>query len=260
MPPTTSLDQPAETRPAAAASTGAQPTDVRPQRNLRRTAVLLTLLLAGLGGLGGGGYGLFREFTRGPTQAELARAGNAEEAQRWRELPVGKIFPAVIPYTTYAGNTEHAHRVGILPAGNCGGAADPAGARVLAAHGCRAVLRATYTDPSGTALVTIGVAVMPSSAAAGSAADALAPGGNGVLPAGFAGTIARSFGGDQRLAHDNSPGLGRYLAMVAVGYADGRPVTEMPSAVRDLASAVEGDVEGVLNSSVPPCSAKDVRC
>lgn len=260
--------------PAAAASpvigaspaAGAPAADARPQRNLRRAAVITALLLAGLGGLGGGGYGLFHELTRGPTHAELARAGNAEQAQRWRELPVGKIFPAAIPYTTdaipyttIAGTAEQAHLVGVLPAGDCSSAVDPATAPVLAAHGCRSMLRATYADLSGTVLVTIGVAVMPGTAAAGSASGAL-PLGHGVLPAGFAGTIASRFGGDKHLAYDSSSGVGPYLIMAALGYADGRAAPEMPDAVRDLASELETRVTDTLDASVPPCRAKDVRC
>jgi hypothetical protein len=216
-------------------------------------------VLAGLGGVGGGGYGLFHEFTRGPTRAELTRASNAEQAQRWRELPVGKIFPAAIAYTTVLGSTEHAHLVGVLPAGGCTSAADQSAAPVLAVHGCSSVLRATYADPSGTVLVTVGVAVMRSTAAAGSALDAL-PGGHGVLPAGFAGTVASSFGGDKHLAYDSTSGLGPYLVMAALGYADGRAVPEMPDAIPGFASALETQVVNTLDAPVPPCRAKDVRC
>ena len=43
-------------------------------------------------------------------------------------------------------------------------------ARVLAAYGCTTILRATYADATGSMLVTVGVAVLPSSAAATDAA------------------------------------------------------------------------------------------
>jgi hypothetical protein len=217
------------------------------------------LVLIGASGIGGGGYGLVHELTRGPTHAELTRASNAEQAQRWQELPVGKIFPAAIAYTTDVGSHEQARLVGVVPAGGCATAADPAAARVLAAHGCRSVLRGTYADPSGTVLVTIGVAVMPSTAAAGSALDAM-PSGHGVLPAGFGGTLASGFGGDKHLTYDTSSGLGPYLIMAALGYADGRAAPEMPDAMPDFASALESSIEVTLDISIPPCRAKDVRC
>jgi len=243
--------------PAPSLITGAAGAEARPQRKPRWAGIIAVLVLAGAGGLGGGGYGLFHELTRGPTHAELTRASGAEQAQRWQELPAGRIFPAAIPYLGKAGNTKQARRVGVLPAGSCGSAADPVAARVLESHGCRAVLRATYLDPSETVLVTIGVAVMPSPAAAGSTA---LPARAGVLPAGFAGTIASRFGGAKQLAYDSFAGPGRYLVMAAVGYADGRAATEMPYAVPDLVSAVEVRVQDTLTASVPPCSVKDVRC
>jgi hypothetical protein len=121
------------------------------------------------------------------------------------------------------------------------------------------VLRGTYADSSGTVLVTIGVAVMPSTAAAGSALGAM-PNDHGVLPAGFGGTIASGFGRDKHLAYDTTSGLGPYLIMAALGYADGRAAPEMPDALPDFASTLESGVEVTLDISIPPCSAKDVRC
>lgn len=231
----------------------------RPQRKFRRVAIVTVLTLVGAGGIGGGGYGLFRELTRGPTHAELARAGTAEQAQRWRELPVGKIFPSAITYTTAVDRKEKAHLVGVVPAGGCTAAADPAAARVLAAHGCRSMLRGTYADSSGTVLVSVGVAVMPTTAAAGSALSAM-PSGHGVRPAGFGGTIASRFGADKHLAYETTSGLGPYLIMAALGYADGRAAPEMPDALPDFVSTLESGVEVTLDISVPPCRAADVRC
>lgn len=271
------FDPPAAPSPPAALSAGIGPSpgigvpraEAHPQRNTRRAAAIAALLAVGLGGLGGGGYGLFHEFTRGPTRAELTRASDAEQAQRWQALPVGKIFPAVIPYTTdtifnttragTTGTTEQAHLVGVLPASGCPSALDPVAARALGAHGCRSMLRATYADPSGTVLVTIGVAVMPSAAAAGSASGALPP-GHGVLPAGLAGTIASSFGGNKHLTYDSASGAGPYLVIAALGYADGRAASEMPDALPDFALTMETRVVNTLDASIPPCRAKDVRC
>src|ERR1700728_5111933 len=61
----------------------------------RARAVAVCLLLAlGLSSLGAGGFLLERELGRAATPAEIAAAGRAELAARWRELPAGAIFPA----------------------------------------------------------------------------------------------------------------------------------------------------------------------
>jgi hypothetical protein len=194
-----------------------------------------------------------------------------EVGARWRAQPAGLIFPAAVHYqlpgaalTSLTGLGLQASRAGIAPQADCAAATDPAVAAVLHAHGCLAVLRATYVDATASMIVTVGIAVFPGSgqekAAARSLPAGTVPGGNGftagVRPVAFPGATAR-FGRSQRqlgLAASRGP----YLVMAAAGYADGRPrvresadpyaLTEM----RSLASGVAGYVGSRLASPPPP--------
>jgi hypothetical protein len=160
-----------------------------------------------------------------------------EVSKRWRTLPAGDIFPASVHYHLSAlalsdvtDVSLQAARVGIAPQTSCDAATDPAAARVLNAHGCQAVLRATYTDESATYVITVGVAVLGSPNQASAAAGTLnqaskkgtVPAPPGLESAAFAGTPAGSFGNGQRQV-TASKAAGPYVIMYAAGYADGRP-------------------------------------
>ena len=65
-------------------------------------------------------------------------------------------------------------RVGIAPQSGCGtGVTTAAAAAVLRHDGCEAVLRATYADSTRSYVMTVGVAVLPSDAAAAKASQSL---------------------------------------------------------------------------------------
>jgi hypothetical protein len=118
------------------------------------TPLLVVLSLAGVAGLAIGGFALHAELTRPATAAEAAAAGRAEIATRWQRLPAGRLFPATISYLSAGRQQTTARRVGIAPAASCAAALDPAVAAIFRARGCRAVLRASYTDSSGSLTVT----------------------------------------------------------------------------------------------------------
>ncbi|HYY19486.1 MAG TPA: hypothetical protein VE864_11645, partial [Streptosporangiaceae bacterium] len=158
-----------------------------------------------------------------------------EVSKRWRTLPAGDIFPARVHYDLTSQDLQdvsdvslQAARVGIAPQASCDGATDPAAARVLNAHGCQAVLRATYTDESATYVITVGVAVLGSAGQASAAAATLSQAGHqgkvaappGLESSAFAGTPAASFGNGQRQVIA-SKAAGPYVIMYAAGYADG---------------------------------------
>lgn len=197
---------------------------------------LIAVLALGLSGLAASAAGIAgqvlpRRFTIGQQQQIMAW----ETAGRWRALSAGQIFPAAVSYQisaadleSAAGLTMSAHRLGISPQASCTAGADPQAARVLNRYGCRAVLRATYADSTGSLLLTVGVAVLPDSQDARDAAEALAaaPGSGGLLPsvraAPVAGTAAAHFADRMRqLAWSNS--AGSYVILSAAGFADGRP-------------------------------------
>jgi hypothetical protein len=155
-----------------------------------------------------------------------------EIGKRWRTWPAGQIFPAVVDYRLPGftfGGTEGlslvAHRVGIARQSPCTAATDAAVARVLAGHGCLAVLRATYTDQTQSLAVTVGVAVLPSARAARLSVQ-ISPGGKEPGPlvraVRFHHTSAVAFSNRAaRVPWERA--AGPYLVLAAAGYADGRP-------------------------------------
>src|SRR5579875_3356009 len=113
-----------------------------------------------------------------------------EVASRWRDWPASRIFPATVGYQlpavlfgTGAGLPLTAHRVGVAPQAGCAAAVDPALAQVLDRRGCTAVLRSTYTDSTGSLVVTVGVVVMRGAApAAASLPSGRASSSSGLQP------------------------------------------------------------------------------
>jgi hypothetical protein len=186
-----------------------------------------------------------------------------ETAGRWRTWPAGKIFPAQLSYQlsnvqfgTVYGLTLSAHRLGIAPQTTCQAGTDKALARMLDARGCEALLRATYTDATGTFVMTVGVAVMRGNAPPA----ASLPGGRGLRPTvktvPVAHTLAAKFGDRQRqLAGAYS--RGPYLVLYTVGYTDGRGYDQISlnpyadSEMTGLASGIAQSVGSALGAPPP---------
>ncbi len=238
----------------------------RRPRRFGRTAALTAAIL--------GGIGLVISLV-GLTSALLPRHFSAaqqrqimawEVSKRWRSLPAGDIFAPSVRYELPAATVDdltgvglQAARVGIAPQSSCAAAADPAAARVLDARGCRALLRATYTDQSATYLLTAGVAVLPSAAQAAAAQAAIMAAGAGqqdpgVQAAAFGGTPAGSFVAAQRQITQSFV-AGPYLVMYTAGYADGRPRVPMAEdsyAESEMTSAARGVAETVAGTLAAP--------
>ena len=138
------------------------------------TAIAGIALVLGLIGLIASAYGVVtqvlpRRFTAGQ-QREIV---NWEFGRSWRAQQAGKIFPASVSYAPPAVLDEgaapltlSARRIGIARQASCRAATDAAAAAVLVRNGCSAVLRATYADGTSSYVVTVGVAVLPSTAQA----------------------------------------------------------------------------------------------
>jgi hypothetical protein len=162
---------------------------------------------------------------------------------RWQELSAGQIFPASVGYQLSARVIEdseplslRALRVAIAPQSGCAaGVTNAAAAEVLRRSGCQAVLRATYIDATRSYVMTVGVAVLPTHAAAVTADAGLArpqlaaareAGGAGGLAVGV---LVVRFGGPTAELYDYprqisaSFARGPYVIMYAAGYADRRP-------------------------------------
>src|ERR1700761_3987858 len=101
------------------------------------------------------------EQTRPPTPAERAEAGALGVASRWARGPAGQIFPAPLAYYSNLLDRESARRAGISPVTACPAALDAAVAATARHDGCRAVLRASYADPLGGVVYTVGILAFP---------------------------------------------------------------------------------------------------
>ena len=240
---------------------------VRPphRRGFGATAALVAAIFGGIGlvvSLTGLAINLLPRHFNAAQQRQIMAW---EVAKRWRTLPAGDIFPGSVQYSLSALALDdltpvplQAARVGIAPQESCAAGTDAAAARTLDAHGCQALLRATYTDESATYVVTVGVAVLGSSAQARVAAAAIdAAAGSpqpGVDAAGFTGTPAGSFGNGQRqMTHGQA--AGPYVIMYAAGYVDGRPrvsIGDDSYAQGEMAAAAQGVADAVAKTMGTP--------
>jgi hypothetical protein len=167
-----------------------------------------------------------------------------EVMRRWQLLPAGQIFPASVSYQLSAKTLQdqdplqlNAFRVSIAPPeSDCAKAVTSAAAgAVLRKDGCQAVLRATYVDATRSFVMTVGVAVLPDSAAAASVHTKLATlrlaaarqaNGASLLPGGvlvlrYGGAGGRTYDYNRQISASFT--AGPYLVMYAAGYSDGRP-------------------------------------
>ena len=193
----------------------------------------MAALLLGLAGLTASAAGVVVQLLpRRFSAVQAEQLSTWEMLRRWRAWPAGQIFPRTLGYDLpgYAfdgarGLHLTARRVGIARMAHCASAVDASAAKVLNGQGCQVVLRATYVDATRSLVTTVGVAVMPTPAAAASAANALSVGSGvrpGVVPVPFPRTIAARFGAQERqltVATSDGP----YLVLSAAGFADGRP-------------------------------------
>src|SRR5579859_372962 len=239
----------------------------------RRTAALIALVL-GLAGFVISATGMATQLLpRRFSAAQQQQIENWEIAGRWQQLTAGRIFPASIGYQLPATVLQDATplnltalRVAIAPQSGCTKAVTTtAAATVLRRDGCKAVLRATYVDATWSYVMTVGVAVLPSHAAAVKANQSLSQArlttadkaaadqaGAGRLPAGvlvvrYRGAAAAMYDYSRQIS--GSVAAGPYLIMYAAGYADSRPhvpvasdhysYAEMNSLAQGVAQSVE---------------------
>jgi len=196
-----------------------------------------------------------RAFTAG----QQRQITDWEYGRSWRALPAGQIFPASVSYQAPAVLDDSsllltARRIGIARQSACRAVTDAAAARILARYGCSSMLRATYADGTDSYVVTVGVAVLPSTAQAEAAnselSDAALAGGiqPGVDALAFKGTAAAWFTG-QRRQLSGSARAGTYVALYTVGYADTRPrepVSGDNYAYREMTGVGSGVAQAVL--------------
>ncbi|WP_223167226.1 hypothetical protein [Nonomuraea sp. SYSU D8015] len=226
-------------------------------------ASVLTLICAVAAGVAGSAAGT--ELTRGPSTAELNAAAKREVAERWRTWPAGRIFPATLPYSAEQGGQERATRIGISPHISCD-SVDARAARALRKAGCRALLRATYTDALRGVLVTIGVAALPDELRAARAKSGFADNGKpvpGLRPLAFRDTIAYRFTPSVRQTGSVRQ-AGPYLVLTTAGEVDGRPGSAVgeprPSIFAFAAEISEHVLTELSMPKMPDCAAEEWQC
>ncbi len=246
----------------------------------RRAAAIIALIL-GLVGFAVSMTGvaiqlLPRHFTAGQQRQIEAW----EVMRRWQTMPAGQIFPASVSYQLSAQDLQDtmpldldALRVSIAPQeSDCAKAVtSAAAAAVLRKNGCEAVLRATYVDATRSYVMTVGVAVLPTEAAAASAGSSLSQARlaaardavsiarlpAGVLVVRFRGAAARLYDYDRQISASFT--AGPYVVMYAAGYSDSRPrvpVIQDAYSDEEMTSMAQGVANSVANtlaaSPAPP--------
>ncbi len=243
----------------------------------RRAAALIALVL-GLIGFAVSAVGLAVQLLpRTFTASQQAQIQSWQIASRWQQLPAGQIFPATVSYRLPATVLQdsislnlQAVRVGIAAQSGCNtAAASPAAAAVLTRDKCVAILRATYADATKTYVTTVGVAVLPSEAAATDAYKSLSKlsltSARGGSSAGLADgiLIVRYSRGSAAAMYDYSRQLsdafndGPYVIMYAAGYADSRPrvaVTDDKYSYAEMSNLAQGVARSVADTlgAMPP--------
>ena len=263
--------QASDTQPPRGPQSLGQPGHLRGRR-----AFALIALLLGLAGFAVSATGLaIQLLPRQFTAAQQQQIANWEIASRWQRLTAGQIFPASIPYQLSPALLQDATplsvaalRIGVAPQSGCGaGVTTSAAATVLRRDGCQAVLRATYVDATQSYVVTVGVAVLPSDAAAKRASQSLSQPrltavnradtntlAAGILVVRYHGTAAAMYDYSRQISA--SFAQGPYLIMYAAGYADSRPRVSVASdrysyaEMTSLAASVAQSVADTL--AAPP--------
>jgi hypothetical protein len=230
-----------------------------------RLALVLGVLGFAISAFGAAVQLLPRQFTAG----QQSQIEAWQVASRWQTMPAGEIFPASVPYqlpdTVLQDATPlnlDALRVGIAPQqSDCAKSMTTAAAgAVLGREGCEAVLRATYVDSTRSYVMTVGVAVLPTAAAASSADTGLArpllaaarnASGATRLLAGvqvvrFSGAAADLYDYNRQISDSFS--YGPYVVMYAAGYSDRRPrvpVSQDSYAYGEMTSMARGVAQSV---------------
>jgi hypothetical protein len=242
----------------------------------RRAAALIALVL-GLIGFAVSAVGLAVQLLpRTFTASQQAQIQSWQIASRWQQLPAGQIFPATVSYRLPATVLQdsislnlQAVRVGIAAQSGCNtDAASPAAAAVLTRDKCVAILRATYADATKTYVTTVGVAVLPSNAAAADAYKSLsklsltsARGGSsaglagGILIVRYTDSADKMYDYYRQLSDAFSDGP--YVIMYAAGYADSRPrvtVADDKYSYAEMSNLAQGVARSVADTlgAVPP--------
>ncbi|MEU8828181.1 hypothetical protein [Streptomyces sp. NPDC048636] len=210
------------------------------QRSGGRTCLTVGLGIVGaMALLGGGALTVHAYSNHSQTTSNRSEYGPA----MWRNEPVDKLLPETLALREDAQSksTDRTraqwHRIGVSEETGCDEGLRGGTATEAEKLGCKAVLRATYVDPTGNTVATAAVVVLPKGDAAKTA-------------------MSTFFDGEKE-KRDPSPGVKAYAVpgTLAARWSDsrsngsaGRSVTELsiPYAVVASAGAVDGRKAGPL--------------
>jgi hypothetical protein len=237
----------------------------------RRAAAILALILGLVGFVVSMTAVAIQLLPRQFTAGQQRQIEAWEVMRRWQTMPAGQIFPASISYQLSPQVLQdtapldlNALRVSIAPQqSDCAKAVTSAAVgAVLRRNGCEVVLRATYVDATRSYVMTVGVAVLPTEAAAASAGSGLSQArlavahavGVSRLPAGvmvvrFRGTAARLYDYNRQISASFT--AGPYVVMYAAGYSDNRPrvpVSQDTYSDQEMTSMALGVAHSVANT------------
>ncbi|MER5733346.1 hypothetical protein ABT084_34300 [Streptomyces sp. NPDC002138] len=202
--------------------------DAPPRPGLARRTAIALCTLTGLALIGGAAFGVWsdhHERRRPVTPAAAYRSAGS----LWRDTPVDTLFPPTLDGRGAGpgGSDRTWTRVALAPDAGCAAGLPADWQAVLAPTGCTRVLRATYTDATRSALVSVGLVFTTADAPAMAGLRGRLP-----VPPGY------GFADGQRAAWTVSVLPEAPALVYAVSaFADGRPVP----APRPAADAVKKD-------------------
>ncbi|UNZ21558.1 hypothetical protein HC362_05420 [Streptomyces sp. 891-h] len=219
---------------------GAAPFPPRPKKNTGRNCLTAFLSIVGALALLAGGALTAHTFSNA-NQDIPNRTGYGPVM--WRNEPVDKLFPKTLGPRTGQSDADDPksaewHRLGISEKTGCSEALTGTLAAEADKHGCKAVLRATYTDPTGNLVATVALIVLPKTddpeAGMSSFFDAEKDkdtASHGVKAFPVPDTVAADWKDADRNGSDGTqttgPGL-PYAIAVSAGSTDGRKAGRLP--------------------------------
>ncbi|MFB6615629.1 hypothetical protein ACIGFK_40475 [Streptomyces sp. NPDC085524] len=142
-----------------------QPPAPRPGRGPARLLAAAVCATLGTGLLAGAGLTVWSEH-RATHRPPSADAAYDKARSLWHSSPVDGLLPPVLagPAAGPGGADRSWTRVALAPDADCAAALSADWQHLLAATGCTRVLRATYTDATGSSLITVGLVFTPADA------------------------------------------------------------------------------------------------
>ncbi|WP_234364926.1 hypothetical protein [Streptomyces sp. RTd22] len=226
--------------PYGAGPTPQPPPPPQPQKSTGRTCLSAFLGITGALAMLGGGALTAHAYSNASQDIPNRTAYGAS---MWRNEPADKLFPDFVAPRQGTGEARTPdrkraqwHRIGISEKTGCDDGLSGATAAQAEKLGCKAVLRATYVDPTGNTVATVALIVLPESdsdtSEMGTFFDAEKEKDNpgpGVKAYAVPGTIAARWSDARANGSAGLPVSGLPYALVAsAGAVDGRKAGELP--------------------------------